>query len=473
VNSSNIGEIVDRLAQCQLSGAEWQIIVATCRRTLRQHNGEWRNQPCPMSLGDLSRVTRLNRRHVAREVKDLVQRNILERIPIGRKYLLSFNLDYSSWVMSKGKPLAKAKPTPQPTPEPTETAPDKELEPAPEPQADLEAEFARRIQEEPSLATFLSRESGRKDDDCLVGEENKNYISEMKAFDDYLRFGTDDEAPKGDTSRRAYLSTAELFTRFLDGRALSPELAKEFIKDLEEKGNRPSSINRYIWALKSYFRFKGKELKIRGLKTTKHYPRYLRDKEWDKLLQTATDTIYNPEASSYARNRAKMELALLYAYGGAGLRLSEAINMTVDDVLDEGFLRVIRKGGREDFVPAEDEVLRGIKDYIEAKGGNGRYVFSGKEKDKPMAPRTAQSIIKDVCRRAGLDDVHVHSLRHTVGYQLRRLGASERDIQDVLGHQNIQTTAIYTHLRDEDLRRKLPKRFSHARQGRLEFPSST
>ncbi|GAI76654.1 unnamed protein product, partial [marine sediment metagenome] len=54
----------------------------------------------------------------------------------------------------------------------------------------------------------------------------------MVAFDDYLRFGTDDESPKGDTSRRAYLWTAELFTRSLNGRELTPELAREFIKEL-------------------------------------------------------------------------------------------------------------------------------------------------------------------------------------------------------------------------------------------------
>ncbi|MBA7659455.1 Tyrosine recombinase XerC [subsurface metagenome] len=267
-----------------------------------------------------------------------------------------------------------------------------------------------------------------------------------------------------------------MFNDSLHGREPSPELAREFIGELEARGNSPSSVNRHIWALKSYFRFHksqdipgAKELKIRGLKTKKHYPRYLRDKEWDMLLRTVNDTIYNPEISSYARNRGKLELALLYAYGGAGLRLSEAINMTVDDVVDEGFLRVIRKGGREDFVPAEDEVLRGIKDYIEARVTNGRYVFAGKGEDKPMAPRTAQSIIKGLCRRAGLDDVHVHSLRHTAGYQLRKLGASERDIQDVLGHQNIQTTAIYTHLLAADLRKKLPRRFAHARQGKLEW----
>jgi len=306
--------------------------------------------------------------------------------------------------------------------------------------------------------------------------EAPNKTEAMTAFDDYLRYGSDDEASKVPTTRKAYLWTVDLFQRFLNGRQPIPDLVRGFVKELEQKGNSASSINRHIWALKSYFRFLKssggdgvQELKLRGLKTKKYYPRYLRDKEWDKLLQTANDTIYNPEVSSYARVRAKMELALLYAYGGAGLRLSEAVNMAIVDVIDEGFLRVIRKGGREDFVPVEDEVLRGIKEYIEAREGNGQYVFPGKEPDTPMAPRTAQSIIKGVCRRAGLDDVHVHSLRHTVGYQLRKLGASERDIQDVLGHQNIQTTAIYTHLRDEDLKRKLPKRFAHARQGRLEW----
>jgi len=300
--------------------------------------------------------------------------------------------------------------------------------------------------------------------------------NDLVAFDDYLRFGSDDEAPKSDTSRRAYLWTVQMFNDFLNGREPSPELAREFIGELEARGNSPSSINRHIWALKSYFRFHksqeipgAKELKIRGLKTQKHYPRYLKDKEWERLLKTVNETIYNPEISSYARNRAKLEMALLYAYGGAGLRLSEAINLVPDDVVDEGFLRVTRKGGREDFVPVEDEVLRGIKDYIESKDTNGHYVFSGKGEDKPMAPRTAQSIIKGLCRRAGLDDVHVHSLRHTVGYQLRKLGASERDIQDVLGHQNIATTAIYTHLLAADLRKKLPRRFAHARQGRLDW----
>ena len=291
----------------------------------------------------------------------------------------------------------------------------------------------------------------------------------LAAFDDYLRFGTDEEASKSATTREAYLWTAEMFIRFLDGRKLTPDLAREFIRELEGRGNCASSINRHIWALKSYFRFNGKELKMRGLKTETPLPRYLKDKEWNKLLDMVNSAIYNPELPTYARNRARLELALLYAYGGAGLRLSEALRLEPDDIADEGFLRVIRKGGREDFVPIEDEVVRGIRDYMESKGVNGRYVFSGKEYDKHMAPRTAQSIIKDVCRRAGLDDVHVHSLRHTVGYQLRKANAPIEDVRDVLGHMNIQTTQIYDHLGKEELRRRLPKRFANARQGRLDW----
>ncbi|MBL7165799.1 MAG: site-specific integrase [Dehalococcoidales bacterium] len=71
--------------------------------------------------------------------------------------------------------------------------------------------------------------------------------------------------------------------------------------------------------------------------------------------------------------------------------------------------------------------------------------------------------------RAGLPDIHVHSLRHTAGYRLRKARASERDIQDVLGHVNISTTSLYTHLVRDDLRRWFPKRFSRARQGRLDW----
>lgn len=296
--------------------------------------------------------------------------------------------------------------------------------------------------------------------------------SELTAFDDYLRYGTDEERSKGESSRRVYGWTVERFRRFLHGRDPSPDLAREFVVNLEAT-NSPRSINRHIWALKSYFRFRksqgmpGQEFRLRGLTTEKKIPRFLRDEEWITLLGTATKPIYDSEAPDYARQRAKLELALLYAYCGAGLRCSEAVRLQLDDIADEGFVRVRRKGGQEDIVPIEDEVLRSFRDYIESREQNGHYVFPGKDPDTHMAERTAQSIVKSLCRRAGLNDVHVHSLRHTAGYQLRKMGANLRDIQDFLGHKNIATTTIYTQLAREDFRERLPKRFTQARQGRF------
>ncbi len=289
---------------------------------------------------------------------------------------------------------------------------------------------------------------------------------ELKAFDDYLRYGTDEERSKVATTRRAYRWTVERLHRFLGSKAPSPELGRDFIMSLEGNGNSPSTINRHIWALKSYFRFKGKKFKLRGLSTQEHKPRFLSFEEWETLLATTTRPIYDSNLPEYARKRARLELALLYAYCGAGLRCSEAVCLEKDDILKEGFVRVIRKGGREDFVPIEDEVLRAFKEHLDS-GQDGRYLFQGEDLDTHMAARTAQGIIKNICRRAGLGDVHVHSLRHTAGYQLRKMGASERDIQDFLGHKNIATTKLYTHLVREDLRARLPKRFREARQGRL------
>ncbi|MBA7656212.1 hypothetical protein ES703_64127 [subsurface metagenome] len=144
MSSSNIA---DKLAQLQLSGAQWQILAAIYGSQLRQGNGEWQNQPCLMSFSGLKGATDVSPRHVARAVKDLLGRNILRRIPSGNTNLPNlfyFNSDYSTWVISKGTkptpqvpstasvpPLAETELTPQP------------LEPAPEPQAErIQAEFA-------------------------------------------------------------------------------------------------------------------------------------------------------------------------------------------------------------------------------------------------------------------------------------------------------------------------------------------
>lgn len=292
----------------------------------------------------------------------------------------------------------------------------------------------------------------------------------LSKFDDFLRYGTDEEGPKGPVSRRAYLYTAQLFINYLEGRAMTPDLGKQFIKSLEDRGNTASSINRHIWALKSFFRFKKKKLNIRGLKVQDKLPRVLTPDERDRLLSVAYGETIDENNSTYGRERARLAHALLYVYLGGGLRLSEGVRLKVTDVDEEGYLHITRKGGSEAYVPVEDVVIDVLKKYIETNTKNG-YVFPGREPNTHISARSAQAIIKELCIQAGLPDVHVHTLRHTVGTEYRRLGTSERDIQDLLGHKNIQTTKRYTTLAREDLRQRLPgrmpKRIDDARQGKL------
>lgn len=295
----------------------------------------------------------------------------------------------------------------------------------------------------------------------------ENLSQELAEFDDYLRYGSDEELPKSELSRKAYCWTVSRLWQFLDGVTPSSDLARTFLKSLENEGNSARSINRHIWALRSYFNFRGQKFNIRGLKAQRCYPRFLDNEEWDTLVAAASEPAGDPNISEYGRRRAKRELALTYVYCGGGLRLSEAVQLRETDIFDEGFLRVMRKGGKEDIVPIEDEVLRILRDYLETRDGDGPYLFPGNKPGTAMAPRTAQGIIKALACRAGLQNVHVHTLRHTAGYQLRVRGAPERDIQDFLGHENIATTKIYTHLVQGELRARLPRRFLDARQGKL------
>lgn len=295
---------------------------------------------------------------------------------------------------------------------------------------------------------------------------------ELIDFDDYLRLGTDEEErPKAASSRKMYLWTMKRFLAFCNGTVPSPQKAKEFVKSLEEKGNQPRSINMHIWALKSYLRFKGDPLKIRGLKVENSLPQWgvdvLVEEQWDTLLAEASRPFTNPMLPEYARKRAKLELALLWAYNGGGLRAAEAVGLKLVDVDEAGFFHVHRKGGNEGYVPVESVVIQALKDYIASRKDKGPYVFPGKEPGTHMAKRTAQTIVKGVCIRAGLKDVHVHALRHTAGVSLHRLGAAERDIQSFLGHASIASTKIYTELSREDLARRLPRRFANANQGKL------
>ena len=165
----------------------------------------------------------------------------------------------------------------------------------------------------------------------------------------------------------------------------------------------------------------------------KTLPRYLADEEWRKILVTAQRPLFDRNFSEYARKRAKLELALIYIFCSS-LRLSEGISLKIEDI-EEGYLRVMGKGSKEKLVPIEEPVMQAIQDYRFSRRDNGPYLFPGKGPGTHMARRTAEDIIRKLCRRAGFPDVSVHTFRHTAATQLLKLGATLRDIQEVMGKQ--------------------------------------
>jgi len=127
-------------------------------------------------------------------------------------------------------------------------------------------------------------------------------------------------------------------------------------------------------------------------------------------------------------------------------------------------------GGREGFVSVEDIVITALQAWIAERNGKLKespWVFPGLNPERHITTRPIQELVKRVAKRAGLEGVHAHTLRHSTAVGLLREGASLRQVQQVLGHRNIQTTSTYTQSAQAELRRRLPKRFSRYQQRRL------
>ncbi len=238
------------------------------------------------------------------------------------------------------------------------------------------------------------------------------------------------------------------------------DLLKLNIKDIEKYLNTlnelaPSTISHNISSLKTFYSYfikigKCSNNPMSGIKQPKlgiHLPTYLTIDEIDKLLDIKIETPFD------ARNKALLEL--MYA---TGLRISEVISLEFTNIdYDECILRVMGKGSKERIVPINDIALDCLKDYIEnyrplmLKGSINNYLFLNNH-GKPMTRQGVFKILKKECLLKGITkNVSPHTLRHTFATHLLENGADLRIIQELLGHSDISTTQIYTHLTNEKL----------------------
>lgn len=244
---------------------------------------------------------------------------------------------------------------------------------------------------------------------------------------------------------------------------LGTRTLRDYIYHLKDLGLAASSIRRNISAIRSYFSFlvgeshvvRDPSERLAAPKKWRTLPGVLTVAEVESLLASPTFD----DALAF-RDRAMLELA--YA---AGLRVSEWIGIGVKDVLfEDRLVRVFGKGGKERLVPMGRKALGAVAIYLrelrpKLEHGKGRGVLFLNARGEPMTRMGAWKILRKHVQRARLaKKVTPHTLRHTFATHLLEGGADLRAVQEMLGHADIATTQIYTHV-DREYLRSVHKQF--------------
>lgn len=289
----------------------------------------------------------------------------------------------------------------------------------------------------------------------------------LQEYENYLRL----ERGLSENSVMAYTHDIEKLRQFFDlkGLELTPlqvsivEL-QDFLEFINELGLSAYSQARMTSGLKSFFKFllfageieQDPTTLLEAPKLGRKLPDTLSVEEIDQILAAIDHS--KPEGQ---RNRAMLET--LYS---SGLRVSELISLKRANVLWEvGFLRVIGKGSKERLVPIGKEALKYIKIYeeevrvhLDIQQGYEGLLFLNR-RGRQLSRQMVFMIIKDLVKEAGIKkNISPHTFRHSFATHLIEGGADLRAVQEMLGHESITTTEIYTHL-DRDYLRQVIQEF--------------
>lgn len=287
----------------------------------------------------------------------------------------------------------------------------------------------------------------------------------VRGFLDYLRV----ECGLSDNTLAAYASDLAKFRDFLVGQSVfSPERVTadrvlDFLGELKRAGSNVNSIARNLVAVRMLFRFLWSEGHVpHDPTTTLQSPRLWRCLPDTLDEREVAELLAAPDAGTLLGVRDRALLEVLYA---TGARASEAAEMTLDRVnLEYGILRCFGKGRKERIVPVGAPAARALAEYLDdcrpalLRGVESDHVFVGR--GSPRLSRCAVwRIVRACARRAGIaKTVSPHTLRHSFATHMLTHGADLRVVQALLGHADISTTEIYTHV-DRGRLRALHKRF--------------
>jgi len=265
-----------------------------------------------------------------------------------------------------------------------------------------------------------------------------------------------------DNTLQAYRRDIEKFAAFARQRKLSTSTVQrgdivDFLGSLYRKGLDSRSVARHLVTIRNFFRFALLEghidddpaATIESPKFRQSLPEFLSVEEVDRLLQ-------QPDTNSVVGIRDRAMIELMYS---CGLRVSELCGLRVADLQrEEGCLRCVGKGNKERLVPVGRQALETVQRYLREarpkllRENSSPFLFLG-QTGQGMSRVALWKLLRDYGRKAGLrKSLTPHMLRHSFATHLLDRGADLRSVQMMLGHSDISTTQIYTHVVEERLK---------------------
>lgn len=253
---------------------------------------------------------------------------------------------------------------------------------------------------------------------------------------------------------KSYSNDLQQFAKTHDFLKVTPMDSKKY---LEKLNLSPKSQAHTITVLNSFYLFLINEsviktnpfAQIHQPKLPKYLPEYLTEEEIDKILDINLNNSYD------YRNIAMLET--LYA---TGMRVSELVNLEMVNLdLDNALVRIMGKGSKERIIPLTDIAIKRLQIYIKdhrpqlLNNKNSNYVFISRNQ-KNISRQAFFKMIKTICQSKGINkNISPHTIRHSFATHLLAHGADLRIIQELLGHEDISTTQIYTHLTNTQIKK--------------------
>jgi len=279
---------------------------------------------------------------------------------------------------------------------------------------------------------------------------------------DYIENYLNAEYNASENTRKSYAYDLLVLANFYNGKNIT-YLKKEDIEEYlrQEKNKKAKTKAHYLTSIDNFYKYLIEMKKINknpceGIKMPKLEKKlhnYLTVDEVENLLNISASTTYE------LRNKAMLET--LY---GTGIRVSELCDLKTSNLfLEDGLIKVFGKGSKERMIPINDIAIQALKNYMQYGRGEllgtktSEYVFISSRHTR-ITRQAFFKILKKLCEEKGIKkNISPHILRHSFATHMLNNGADLRTVQELLGHSDITTTQIYTHLSNEKLEQEYNK----------------